>query len=157
MFSHLFFRLRLRSELPHHFIARRFHQVTNFGKGLDPIADRASQILVSAAMVVDGYLYLWMAIVVLVSDLALGFVLLFRGRRPIPVLPVAVRGSGAHGTRVPLVEGSVSPLRLRRARPRRREPDAGAIAAAAVLSRLRLVAARSPQVELRAGPDYFHS
>jgi cardiolipin synthase len=67
------------------YIARRFNQVTNFGRGLDPIADRVSQIILSAALVVGGYLPVWMAAVVLVSDLTLGFFLLFRGRRPIPV------------------------------------------------------------------------
>jgi cardiolipin synthase (CMP-forming) len=67
------------------YIARRFNQVTNFGKGLDPIADRVAQIIMSAALVVGGYLPIWMAVVVLVSDLTLGFFLLFRGRRPIPV------------------------------------------------------------------------
>jgi len=67
------------------YIARRFNQVTNFGRGLDPIADRVSQIILSAALVVGGYLPIWMAAVVLVSDLTLGFFLLFRGHRPIPV------------------------------------------------------------------------
>ena len=67
------------------FIARRFHQVTALGRALDPIADRVSQILVAAALVVGGYIPVWMAVAVLVFDLALGIVLLFRGRRPIPV------------------------------------------------------------------------
>jgi cardiolipin synthase len=67
------------------YIARRFHQVTNFGRALDPIADRISQIVVSAALVAGHYLPLWMAIVVLAADVLLGVVLVLRERKPIPV------------------------------------------------------------------------
>lgn len=67
------------------YIARRFHQVTILGRALDPIADRVSQIVVSAALVVGGYIPLWMAVTVLACDLVLGTTLLFKGRRPIPV------------------------------------------------------------------------
>jgi cardiolipin synthase len=67
------------------YIARRFHQVTILGRALDPIADRVSQIVVSAALVIGGYIPLWMAVTVLACDLVLGITLLFKGRSPIPV------------------------------------------------------------------------
>jgi cardiolipin synthase len=68
------------------YIARRFHQVTLLGRALDPIADRISQIVVSATLVIGGYLPLWMAAVVLVSDLILASTILVRERRAaIPV------------------------------------------------------------------------
>jgi len=67
------------------YIARRFHQVTNLGRALDPIADRVSQVVVCATLVIGGYLPVWMAIVLVVSDLILGVAALVRGGRPIPV------------------------------------------------------------------------
>jgi cardiolipin synthase len=67
------------------YIARRFHQVTLLGKALDPIADRISQIVVSATLVLGGYLPIWMAIVVVAGDLLLGAMLVLRARGPIPV------------------------------------------------------------------------
>ncbi len=67
------------------YIARRFHQVTLLGKALDPIADRISQIVVSATLVIGGYLPVWMAVVVVAADLLLGVMLILRARGPIPV------------------------------------------------------------------------
>lgn len=67
------------------FIARKFHQITNLGRLLDPFADRVSQIVVSATLVVGGYLPIWMAVVVAASDLILGICALSRGGHPIPV------------------------------------------------------------------------
>lgn len=67
------------------YIARRFHQVTLLGKALDPIADRISQIVVSATLVIGGYLPVWMAVVVVAADLVLAVALVLRARGPIPV------------------------------------------------------------------------
>lgn len=58
------------------FIARRFDQTTDLGKKLDPIADRVSQFVVCITMVVAGLVPLWMAVVLLVSDLVLGITIL---------------------------------------------------------------------------------
>ncbi len=58
------------------FIARRFNQTTDLGKKLDPIADRVSQFVVCVTMVVAGLVPLWMAVVLLVSDLVLGTTIL---------------------------------------------------------------------------------
>ena len=60
------------------FIARRFDQQTDLGKKLDPIADRVSQFVVCATLVVAGLVPLWMAIVILLSDLLLGITILVR-------------------------------------------------------------------------------
>lgn len=53
-------------------VARRFNQVSEIGKALDPIADRISQIVVAGAMVVAGLLPIWMAVAVVAADVALG-------------------------------------------------------------------------------------
>lgn len=58
------------------FIARRFDQTTDLGKKLDPIADRVSQFVVCVTMVLAGLVPLWMAVVLLVSDLVLGITIL---------------------------------------------------------------------------------
>ncbi|MCS5733827.1 CDP-alcohol phosphatidyltransferase family protein [Herbiconiux daphne] len=60
------------------FIARRFDQQTDLGKKLDPIADRVSQFVVCATLVVAGLVPLWMALVLLLSDLLLGITILVR-------------------------------------------------------------------------------
>jgi cardiolipin synthase len=60
------------------YIARRFDQVTEFGKKLDPVADRVSQFIVCITLVLAGLVPLWMAIVLFVSDLLLGIVVLIR-------------------------------------------------------------------------------
>lgn len=53
-------------------VARRFNQVSEIGKALDPIADRISQIIVAGSMVVAGLLPIWMAVAVVLADVALG-------------------------------------------------------------------------------------
>ncbi|GAA2228227.1 CDP-alcohol phosphatidyltransferase family protein [Herbiconiux moechotypicola] len=60
------------------FIARRFGLVTEFGKKLDPVADRVSQFVVCVSLVLAGLVPLWMALVLFVSDLLLGVVVLVR-------------------------------------------------------------------------------
>ncbi|MGA1838163.1 CDP-alcohol phosphatidyltransferase family protein [Herbiconiux sp. 11R-BC] len=58
------------------FIARRFDQVSELGKKLDPVADRVSQLAVCVTLVVAGLVPLWMALVLLASDLLLGVTVL---------------------------------------------------------------------------------
>ncbi len=58
------------------FIARRFDQITDLGKKLDPIADRVSQFVVCVTLVAAGLVPLWMAVVLLLSDLLLGITIL---------------------------------------------------------------------------------
>lgn len=49
-------------------IARRFHQVSNLGKILDPVADRLLFILGVGGIVIDGSVPLWFAVAVLVRE-----------------------------------------------------------------------------------------
>ena len=66
-------------------VARRFDQVSDLGKKLDPVADRISQFVVCATLVVAGLVPLWMALVILVTDLLLGVVILIRKPGIVPV------------------------------------------------------------------------
>jgi cardiolipin synthase len=50
-------------------VARRFHQVSTVGKVLDPIADRLLFIVGVGAIVIDGSVPLWFAIVVLAREI----------------------------------------------------------------------------------------
>ncbi|MFP5255601.1 MAG: CDP-alcohol phosphatidyltransferase family protein [Acidimicrobiia bacterium] len=49
-------------------IARRFHQVSNLGKVLDPVADRLLFILGVGGIVIDGSVPTWFAVAVLVRE-----------------------------------------------------------------------------------------
>jgi cardiolipin synthase (CMP-forming) len=66
-------------------VARRFDQVSDLGKKLDPVADRISQFVVCATLVVAGLVPLWMALVILVTDLLLGVVILIKKPGIVPV------------------------------------------------------------------------
>ena len=69
-------------------IARRFNQVSDVGKLLDPIADRLLLVVALAAMVVDGSIPTWFAVAVLVREVLIGLVgllLLAMGARRIDV------------------------------------------------------------------------
>tara|TARA_B110001454_G_scaffold36570_1_gene36074 strand:- start:1743 stop:2360 length:618 start_codon:yes stop_codon:yes gene_type:complete len=69
-------------------IARRFDQVSDVGKLLDPIADRLLLVVALAAMVVDGSVPTWFAVAVLVREVLIGLVglvLLAMGARRIDV------------------------------------------------------------------------
>jgi cardiolipin synthase len=54
------------------YVARRFGQVSEFGKMLDPIADRLLFIVGIAAIIIDGSAPLWVCVLVLARELALG-------------------------------------------------------------------------------------
>ena len=51
------------------YIARRLHQVTDFGKLIDPIADKISVGTAGVLFVVAGYLPLWYVVVFIARDL----------------------------------------------------------------------------------------
>lgn len=51
------------------YIARHFHQVSNLGKVLDPVADRLIFIVGGGAILIDGSVPRWFAIIVLVREL----------------------------------------------------------------------------------------
>ena len=52
-------------------IARKFDCITNFGKLVDPLADKATQIAILVALTVQGIIPLWMLIVVFVKEFAM--------------------------------------------------------------------------------------
>lgn len=52
------------------FIARRWDQVSTLGKILDPVADRLLFFVGGAAIIIDGSIPLWVAVLVLVRELA---------------------------------------------------------------------------------------
>ncbi|NQX37146.1 CDP-alcohol phosphatidyltransferase family protein [Herbiconiux sp. VKM Ac-2851] len=66
-------------------IARRFQQVSDVGRVLDPVADRVSQIVVATAMVIAGLLPLWMAVVVVAADVLLGATIVLKRTGVLPV------------------------------------------------------------------------
>lgn len=66
-------------------IARRFHQVTELGRALDPVADRLSQIAVCATLVVAGLVPIWMGVIVVAADTLLGAAILLRRPGTMPV------------------------------------------------------------------------
>ncbi len=70
------------------FIARRFNQVSELGKILDPTADRLLLLVALAALIVDGSLPLWVAVLALVREGAVAIaalVLAAAGARKIEV------------------------------------------------------------------------
>ncbi len=58
------------------FLARRWNQVTRFGTVVDPIADRASQVVVIITLVVAGIAPLWMALAIALTDIVVGSLVL---------------------------------------------------------------------------------
>lgn len=53
------------------YLARRMHRVTEFGKIVDPLADKIGVALVFLALTLTGDLELWIVIVVILRDLLL--------------------------------------------------------------------------------------
>ena len=52
-------------------IARKFNCITNFGKLIDPLADKTTQIAILAALTFKGLIPLWMLIIVFVKEFAM--------------------------------------------------------------------------------------
>lgn len=52
-------------------IARKFNFITNFGKLIDPLADKSTQVAVLAALTFRGIIPLWMLILVFVKELVM--------------------------------------------------------------------------------------
>lgn len=49
-------------------IARKYNLITNFGKLMDPLADKLTQISVLAALVITGIIPLWILLVVIIKE-----------------------------------------------------------------------------------------
>ena len=52
-------------------IARKFNFITNFGKLIDPLADKATQIAVLASLTFKGIIPLWMLLIVFVKEIVM--------------------------------------------------------------------------------------
>lgn len=51
------------------FIARKFNFITNFGKLIDPLSDKATQISVLAALCIENIIPLWILLVVFLKEI----------------------------------------------------------------------------------------
>lgn len=65
----LFFVLAILTDLADGFIARKYNQVTNLGKFLDPIADKVLIASVLVMLVELNWVSAWIAIVIIVREL----------------------------------------------------------------------------------------
>ena len=52
-------------------IARKFNLITNFGKLIDPLADKITQVSILSTLVVKNIIPLWILVVVLVKEAAM--------------------------------------------------------------------------------------
>ena len=68
------------SDVADGYIARRFDQITDLGKVLDPVADKAFQISTIACLCADGVVGLWLLAIVLVKEVFMlcGLVVFYR-------------------------------------------------------------------------------
>ncbi|MDQ3952334.1 MAG: CDP-alcohol phosphatidyltransferase family protein [Actinomycetota bacterium] len=76
-------------------IARKFDQVSEIGKLLDPLADRILIIALAVALVARDVLPLWLAIAIVARDVLLLSVFPFLERRKVPRLAVNFTGKTA--------------------------------------------------------------
>lgn len=51
------------------FIARKFNFITNFGKLIDPLSDKATQLSVLAALCIENIIPLWILFVVFLKEI----------------------------------------------------------------------------------------
>ena len=52
-------------------IARKFNLITNFGKLIDPLADKITQVSILGTLVVKNIIPLWILVVVLIKEAAM--------------------------------------------------------------------------------------
>ena len=50
------------------FIARKFNLITNFGKLIDPLADKLTQIAVLCTLLFKGVIPVWIVVIVLLKE-----------------------------------------------------------------------------------------
>jgi cardiolipin synthase len=94
------------------YIARRFNQVTNLGKILDPTADRVVVVTAGVSVVVYGAVPVWLGVVVLAREaLVSGAVLLLAalGARRIDVIWAGKAGTFGLMCCIPLFIGADGP------------------------------------------------
>lgn len=64
----VFFTISGITDVADGFIARKFNFITNFGKLMDPLADKLTQISTLASLVLVGIIPIWILIIVLVKE-----------------------------------------------------------------------------------------
>ena len=71
------------------YIARRFDQTSEFGKIFDPTVDRVLFIVALTAIIIDGSIPVWFAVIILVREILVGAMMvvatLFLGVEPVSV------------------------------------------------------------------------
>ena len=50
------------------FIARKFNLITNFGKLMDPLADKFTQISILVVLAIQGIVPIWILIIVVIKE-----------------------------------------------------------------------------------------
>lgn len=53
------------------YIARKFDLISNFGKLIDPLADKATQIAILTALALKGFIPIWMIFVIFLKEFAM--------------------------------------------------------------------------------------
>ena len=64
----VFFTISGITDVADGFIARKFNFITNFGKLMDPLADKLTQISTLASLVLVGIIPIWILIIVLIKE-----------------------------------------------------------------------------------------
>ena len=64
----VFFTISGITDVADGFIARKFNLITNFGKLMDPLADKLTQIATLASLAIASIIPLWILIIVLVKE-----------------------------------------------------------------------------------------
>lgn len=64
----IFFTISGLTDIADGFIARKFNLISNFGKLMDPLADKLTQISTLASLVITNIIPLWILIIVLLKE-----------------------------------------------------------------------------------------
>ena len=71
LLAFIFFTISGITDVLDGFIARKFHLVSNFGKLMDPLADKLTQVSVLTSLVVVEIIPVWILIIVVIKELVM--------------------------------------------------------------------------------------